>query len=95
MCTITLMMNQELIRGPYEGYPRSRWRTEGGSSIIGKRNAEGIGIDTRTNAAGNHEMMHDKVEKAQIEALKEKAKGDIQSISENIEAGEVTIRIKV
>ena len=43
------------------------------------------------------EMMHDKVEKAQIEALKEKARnlGDIQSISENIEAGEVTIRIKV
>ena len=43
------------------------------------------------------QMMQDKVEKAQIEALKEKAKslGDIQSISENTEAGEVTIRVKV
>jgi len=42
-------------------------------------------------------MMQDKVEKAQIEALKEKARslGDIQSISENTEAGEVTIRVKV
>ena len=43
------------------------------------------------------QMMQDKVEKAQIEALKEKARslGDVQSISENTEAGEVTIRIKV
>ena len=43
------------------------------------------------------QVMQDKVEKAQIEALKEKARslGDIQSISENIEAGEVTIRVKV
>ena len=43
------------------------------------------------------QMIQDKVEKAQIEALKEKARslGDVQSISENTEAGEVTIRIKV
>ena len=43
------------------------------------------------------QMMQDKVEKAQIEALKEKARalGDIQSISENTEAGEITIRVKV
>jgi len=42
-------------------------------------------------------MIQEKVEKAQIEALKEKAKslGDIQSVSENTEAGEITIRVKV
>lgn len=43
------------------------------------------------------EMLKPKVEKAHIEALKEKARGlgEVQSINEDSEAGEVVIRIKV
>lgn len=43
------------------------------------------------------EIFRSKVEKAHIEALKQKAKslGEIQSVSENSEAGEVVIRVRV
>ena len=43
------------------------------------------------------EMLKSKIEKTHIEALKEKARGlgEVQSIHEDSEAGEVVIRVKV